>query len=112
MTRHDDRVYLKHMRDHIETVASLIDGKCRRDLDSDAALRFAILHLLCIVGEAAAKVSEKSRVRYSAIQWRNIIAMRNRIIHGYESVNLNVIWDTVELDLPPLLKQIKETLQT
>ena len=83
MSRHDDRVCLAHMRDHAQTALDIMDGKSREDLESELTLRYALLHLVCIIGEAANRVSESGQEKYGDIAWRDIIGTRNRLIHGY-----------------------------
>ena len=55
-----------------------------------------------IIGEAAARVSIPTREKHDEIPWTNIVGMRNRLIHGYDMVDLNLLWDTSEIDLSPL----------
>jgi uncharacterized protein with HEPN domain len=62
------------------------------------------------IGEAAARVSQEGQEKYAEIPWREVIGMRNRLVHGYDSVDLAVLWDTIELDLPPLIAQLEKIL--
>ncbi len=57
-----------------------------------------------ILGEAAAQIGEDTRNRTPRIPWQKIIAMRNRLVHAYFSINLDIVWQTVQKDLPPLIK--------
>ena len=67
--------------------------------------------LVEIVGEAAAKISPENQAKYPSIPWSLIIGMRNRLIHGYDSVNLDVLWDTIDVDLPPPIAALKKILE-
>jgi len=69
-----------------------------------------LVRLVEIVGEAAAGVSPDGQAEYPSIPWRQIIGMRNRLVHGYESVDLDVLWDTIEDDLPPLIAELERIL--
>jgi uncharacterized protein with HEPN domain len=73
-------------------------------------LELALARLVEIIGEAAGRVSQNTQEEYPEIPWREVIGMRNRLIHGYDSVDLSVLWDTVELDLPPLLVHLERIL--
>jgi uncharacterized protein with HEPN domain len=87
-------------------------GKTRGDLDRDRvlALALALVKRLEIVGEAASRVTAGSQQAHPDVPWRDIAAMRNRLIHGYFDVDLDRVWDTVTDDLPPLLAQLEAAL--
>lgn len=74
-------------------------------------LELATTRLVEIVGEAAAKISPENQAKYPSIPWSQIIGMRKRLIHGYDSVDLDVLWDTIEVDLPPLIAALKKILE-
>jgi len=97
------------MLDHAREAVKMIDGKKREDLGVERMLELSLVRLIEIIGEAAARVSLESRTRYPSIPWREAIGMRNRLIHGYDSVDLDVLWDTVELDLPPLISELEKS---
>jgi uncharacterized protein with HEPN domain len=67
----------------------------------------ALTRLVEIIGEAANRVSEKTRQKNPQIPWPQIIGMRNRLIHGYDVVDLDLLWDTITNDLPPLVKSLQ-----
>jgi len=71
-------------------------------------LSLSIVHLLEIIGEAANKVSPEFRRKYDKIPWKSIVGMRNRLIHGYYDINLDIVWKTVITDIPPLLEELKK----
>ncbi len=108
MTRHDDRVSLRHMLDHAQEAVSMTSGKQRQDLSRDRMLELALVRLIEIIGEAARRVSPQDQSKYSSIPWNEIIGMRNRLVHGYDQVDLNVLWDTIEFDLPPLIAELQK----
>lgn len=111
MSRHDDFVAFRHMLDHAREAVGMIAGKAPEDLSKERMLELALIRLVEIVGEAASRVSQTGQAKSPDIPWREVIGMRNRLIHGYDSVDLNVLWDTVELDLPPLITQLEKILQ-
>ena len=103
MTLPPDDVRLLHIRDAAESAASFISGRARGDLDSDEMLRLALTKLVEIVGEAAKQLSDEGRARYPEVAWDDAGRMRDRLVHHYFDVDLDVLWATVTQDLPALL---------
>ena len=64
--------------------------------------------LVEIVGEAANRVSQETQQGHPGIPWPEIIATRNRLTHGYDDVNLDILWTIVDTDFPPLIQQLRE----
>jgi uncharacterized protein with HEPN domain len=106
MQRDRDRVRLLHMLEHAREAIQLVEGRSRQDLNVDRLLSLAPVRLLEIVGEAAAKVSPKGRSRYPTIPWSEVVSLRNRLIHGYDSVDMDVLWRIIEDDLPTLVRDL------
>jgi uncharacterized protein with HEPN domain len=98
------------MLDHAKEAADLIAGKDKTELQHNRVLELALIRLVEIVGEASAKVSSETQAKYPSILWSQVIGMRNRLIHGYDSVDLDVLWDTIEVDLPPLIAEIEKII--
>jgi uncharacterized protein with HEPN domain len=95
------------MIDAIDAATRFLIGRGRQDLESDLLLQFALVRAVEIVGEAASKVSPLGRHELSSVPWNRIIGMRNRIVHAYFDVDLNILWDTLTQALPPLRLQLK-----
>jgi uncharacterized protein with HEPN domain len=110
MTQHDDKIKLQHMLDHAKESVTLVRGKEKSDLQKNRLLELAATRLVEIVGEAASKISPENQAKYPSIPWSQIIGMRNRLIHGYDAVDLDVLWDTIEVDLPPLIAELGKIL--
>jgi len=89
----------------------MVQGRFRADLDSDRQFNLAIVRLLEIVGEAAARVSPEGQDSLPAVAWPAIVGLRNRLIHGYDEVDFDIVWDIVQVDLPPLAHVLREFLQ-
>jgi uncharacterized protein with HEPN domain len=102
----DPRIALEQMRSHAQEAVALLRGKTQRDLHADRTLSLAILRLLEIVGEAANRVPPDRRAQYPAIPWSQIIALRNRLIHAYDQVDLEIVWTVVHQDLPALVRSL------
>lgn len=112
MSRHKDNIRLRHMLDHATEAMEMVQDQTYESLEEDRMLELALVRLIEIIGEAAARVSEDTRNRFNQIPWLQITGMRNRLIHGYDQVDLQVLWDTIMDDLPPLVRQLEEALKT
>lgn len=82
----------------------------RYAFDEDERNQVWIVHYIQIIGEAARSLSEALKIRYSDVPWKNIIAMRHVLVHGYFGIDLNEVWRVVERDLPELRRSIQEIL--
>ena len=110
MTRRSDDVYLRHMLAHAREALGMLGGQSREALAESRVLQLALLHLVEIVGEAASQVSQATRSQLNQLPWRGMIGMRNQIIHGYDTVNIAVLWDTLEHDFPELVAMLEACL--
>jgi uncharacterized protein with HEPN domain len=108
MSRDDPQVRLRHMLDYSREAVALLRDRKRADLDSERALGLAILRCVEIVGEAASRVPVDIQQRYPNIPWPQIIGMRNRLVHGYDIVDYDIVWSTVTQDLPPLITELEK----
>ena len=111
MSRHDDIVRLHHMLDHAREAVQMASGRTRPELDTDRQFGLAMTRLLEILGEAAARVSDPGRQRWPAIPWAKVVGLRNRLIHGYDRVDFDILWTTVVNDLPPLITALDDCLK-
>jgi len=107
MSRHDDSLSLRQMSDHLNEAIVLAAGHVREDIESDRIFFLALLKLVEIVGEAAMRISESTKGMHPEIPWREIIGTRNHLVHGYDAVDFDILWNIVTLDFPPLARQIK-----
>jgi len=96
------------MLDHAREAVAMCAGRRREDLDSDRMLELALTRLVEIVGEAAGRTPEPFRAEHPSVPWREAIGMRNRLIHGYDAVDLDVLWNTVRVDFPPLIEALEK----
>ena len=90
------------MRDHAHEVVELVRGRSRSDVDSDRLLALALVRLLEIIGEAAGRVPAEEQARRPGIPWPAIVGLRNRLIHGYDDVDYDIVWQIATTDLPLL----------
>ena len=112
MTQHDDIVRLQHMLEHAREAVAMIEGKERADLQRERMLELSLIRLMEVIGEAAARVTPEGQEKYPAIPWPQVVSMRNRLIHGYDQVDLNILWDTIEDDLPSLITELEKILES
>lgn len=100
--RPDDRVRVLHILDACDSVVRFLAGRQRQDLDSDEMLLFALVRALEIIGEAASRVSEETRISLASIPWAQMAGMRNRLVHAYFEINTDAVWRTAREDVPAL----------
>jgi len=105
-----DEVRLHHMLDAAKEAVSFLAYRTRDELDSDNMLALATVRLLEVIGEAANAVTEETQQKNPQIPWRQIFGTRNRLIHGYYQVDLDIVWQIVKQDLPPLIANLEELL--
>ncbi len=104
----NDKVRIRHMLDAAQEARSFLSRRTREDLDVNRMLVLAILKDIEILGEAASKVSDRTREKFPDVPWRNIVGMRNRLIHGYFDVSLDIVWATVTKELPELIDELEK----
>ena len=108
--RKDDSVRLHHMLDAAREAESFIHDKTRNSLDTDRKLALALVKCIEILGEAAANVTGECREALPQIPWMSIIGMRNRLIHAYFDINLDILWNTLIEDIPPLVDELEKVV--
>jgi uncharacterized protein with HEPN domain len=108
--KHEDKVRLRHILDAALEIRQYVQSSIREDLEQDRKLVHSLVRLFEIIGEAASQVSEELREGVPEIPWSVIIGMRNRLIHAYFSINLDVVWSTSNDDIPSLFAELKKLL--
>jgi uncharacterized protein with HEPN domain len=98
------------MLEAAQNAISFASGRTRSDLDTDKMLVLALVKSVEIIGEAGSKVSTEGRAAYPSIPWQDIVAMRNRLIHAYFDINLDIVWNTITEDLPPFIAELEKIL--
>jgi uncharacterized protein with HEPN domain len=94
------------MLDAAQHALSFVERKSRVDLDRDNMLTLALVRAITVIGEAASRISRDTQQRFSDIPWQQIVGMRNRLIHGYDDINLDILWETTTIALPPLIRTL------
>jgi uncharacterized protein with HEPN domain len=103
----DDKIRLQHIVDFAGRAISFTAGLTREEFHGNEVLQYACVHLLEIIGEAANEISDKTRSQYTDVPWLKMINMRNRLIHGYIDIDMDIVWLTIKDDLPPLIDQVR-----
>ena len=108
--RGHDEIRLRHMLEAAREAVLFARGRARSDLETDRQLLLSLVKEIEIVGEAASQITDLTHSRLAGIPWASIIAMRNRLVHAYFSINLDILWKTVQEDLPNLIDQLERFL--
>ena len=107
----DDRLYLGHILEAIDRI--LLFGQDGEDhFRGDLRTQDAIIRNLQVMGEAAKKVSVETRAAHPDIPWKDIAGMRDRVVHDYFGISLDIVWDVVENHVPPLRERLRQALGT
>jgi len=100
------------MLDAGREVIEFTKDRTRDDLVSDRMLYYSIIRLFEILGEAANNITKDFQTKHPSIPWSDIIAMRHRLIHGYNDINMEIIWNTVKVDAPIIVVELESLLET
>jgi len=98
------------MRDYAAEAVELLGQRTVENLKSDRVLQLALVRLVEVIGEAASKVPADFQQRYPNVPWREAVAMRNLLIHGYDIIEHQILWETIRSNLPPLVDRLQEIL--
>jgi len=107
-----DSIRLRHMLDAAHEAVAFARDRERADLESDRQLVLALVKDIEIMGEAAYQVAQTARQLVPGIPWDDIIGMRHRLVHAYFDINLDILWRTVQDDLPPLIVELERILES
>ncbi len=107
MSKHESPVRFRHMLENAHKARQLAEKMKRQDLDEDWVSTLALVRLLEVIGEAANRVPAQEQEEHSEIPWAEIIGLRNRLIHGYDSIDLDILWEILNKDLAPLITKLE-----
>lgn len=111
MNNTDNTVFLKDILTCIAKIERYLQGLNFEKFQNDELITDAVVRNVKIIGEASNNLTRDFRSKTSNIEWRKIISTRNRIIHGYATVDLEIIWNITQNDLPKLKTEIEKTLE-
>ena len=104
MRAKSDIVFIEHILDSINAIESFSKNMTERELTSNRLKQSAIVREIEIIGEAAKNISEEFKNKHKEVPWKEIIGTRDKLIHHYFGVDLNIIWRIVKTFIPELKK--------
>ncbi|MBP5640814.1 MAG: DUF86 domain-containing protein [Victivallales bacterium] len=107
----DDKTRIEHIYEHSRRILMMLQDITEEQFYNSPTLVDAISFNFAILGEAASKISMEMRDSHPDIPWRTIIAMRNFLIHEYVKIIPRYLWETMQNDLVPLIKQLEAILE-
>lgn len=107
MSKRQVKLYVEDINSAIEDIKSFTKDLTFQKFKRNKLVIDAVVRNLEVIGEAARNIPKETKDQYPEISWRKIESMRNRIIHEYFNVDLEIVWDTIQKDLPTLEDQIK-----
>jgi uncharacterized protein with HEPN domain len=110
MSKRDPEIALRQILSHSREAVDICRKRSSSDLDSDRLLNLALTRLIEIVGEAANRVPDSIQAKYPDFPWKQMIGAGNRLIHGYDSVDFDILWTIVNHDLPSVIAQLEGIL--
>lgn len=103
--------YLHDMLEHARHAEAFVSGVGRAAFEADVEKQFAVVRALEVIGEAAKAVPEEVRALAPNIPWRQMATMRDKLIHHYFGVDLEIVWDTVADDVPALISALEALIE-
>ena len=110
MKKSDDLALLGDVLDAIQRVESYVRGVKKQAFLENLMMQDAVMHQIGIIGEASNDISDEFQEKHLNLPWMQMRAIRNRIVHDYRGINLHIIWETVQNDLPALKEQVRKIL--
>ncbi len=106
----EDQIRLTHMVESARRAVRIAAGLTAATLAADEVRMLAVVKSIEIIGEASTKVSTATQQRLRAIDWQGVRQMRNRLIHGYDTIDPARVWDALLIDVPPLIAELERAL--
>lgn len=102
-----DKLYLEEIQQFCEKIITFASGISFEEFEHDEKLQFALVKLIENIGEAAKRLSDEARTAHPAVDWRKAMAMRNRLVHDYMDVDLAIVFDVAQNEVPKLLESLR-----
>jgi uncharacterized protein with HEPN domain len=104
----DDTIYLEHIENSLKRIIFYASNVTKEVFLEDIQMQDACIRQIEIMGEATKKISDAFKEKYPEIPWKDMSGMRDKLIHDYLDVDLNIVYQTVAIDIPVLLPKIEE----
>lgn len=104
-------IFIQHILESIEDIEEFIKGVDKDSLAKNKEKQSAIIRQIEIIGEATKNIPQNIKRKYSSIPWKEIIGTRDKLIHHYFGVDLNILWKILEKDIPKLKQEIKDIIK-
>ena len=111
MTKHEDLPYINHILDAIKNVEESLKGLTKNQFVKNKDVKEANIRRIEIIGEAVKNISQGFKDKHREIEWIKITGTRDKMIHHYFGVNLDIIWEIIKKDLPELKEKISKIRQ-
>ncbi|MEK6845146.1 MAG: DUF86 domain-containing protein [Nanoarchaeota archaeon] len=105
-----DEVFLRHILESIEKVESYTKNSSKEKFTQQIQLQDAVIRRLEIIGEAARNITSAFKNKHNSLPWNEMIRTRDKVIHGYFGIDLDIVWDILKKDLPQLKESILKIL--
>jgi uncharacterized protein with HEPN domain len=109
--KRDFLVYIEDITDAMNKAEMFVTGMTYEQFEADLKTHFAVVRAIEIIGEATKRLPLTVRDQYPHIPWKDMAGMRDIIIHGYDNVNLQIVWGVVKRDIPRIKPQIQQILK-
>ena len=106
MSKHRDDIVMKDIINAAQLIAAFVDGLGKDHFIDDLKTRSAVLYQLTVIGEAVKRLSPEFRLAQTQVPWASMAGMRDHLVHAYDLVDWDEVWETATRDVPSLLKQI------
>ncbi len=108
MSEKNDLIFIKHIIESISAIDEFSKNMDKEELVSNRMKQDAIVREIEIIGEAIKNISDNLRKKYSSIPWKDIAGTRDKMIHRYFGVDLNIVWNIIKKELPELKEKIQK----
>jgi uncharacterized protein with HEPN domain len=111
MSKHDPQVTLRQITEYARRAQELCSTTTLAELVADWRIALAFERVMEVLGEATKRLPSELRDRYPVVPWKLIVGMRDRVSHGYDAVDYQILWDAVQQDIPVLLDTVEQILK-
>ena len=106
----DNNVYLKHIIEAISRIEDYTKGVDNKKFISSNLIQAGVIREIEIIGEASKMLDDKFKDKHPSVPWKQIVGMRDKLIHGYFGVDIEAVWETIKRDIPALRAEVKKIL--